>query len=487
MTGNKKNSSKFVAAQQGFHLLVHVLQIVVLSRLLEPEDYGLAAMAGVVFTMANVFKDFGFSSSAIQSKEISKQDSDNLFWIGIFVSIGIAALIAASSPFVAMFYKQSMVTWLILVMAVTYLIAALGNQPKALAQREFRFRELAIWAIAGKSLGFSSGIWAAMSGWGPWSIVVMHLVEGVITSLGSFVVSGYVPGKMKNLQETRDHFKFGTLLTVSGLMSFFSRNTDKILIGRFFGAASLGFYTRAHGLLIFPMTSILSGFNRLNLASLSRLADKPAKFHRTQVQILQFYLLASAAIILPATVAARDVVLLAMGEKWLPVVPVFVITSPYAWYKIVSYICNVSMISKGKMAALTKLHFWNCILSVVTILAATPFGLHGLAMAFSISGVVIQQPLFLIVAQRNDAIDWKKIVSLLVQYAILFAAVVGICQAVNKMALQELISIYRIVIVVLTANLLLFSGVCAIPEGRKFILSKLRFSKREVAGTEGAR
>jgi polysaccharide transporter, PST family len=475
-TPNQSKGGMFVAMQQVFNLLIHLTQIVLLSRILSPSDYGIAAMAGTIFTMANVFKDFGFSASAIQAKELRKQDSDNLFWIGMLVAAAIAATIVMLSPVVGWFYNQPIVTWLVMLMGVTYLAAALGNQPTALAQREFRFKPLAISGMAAKGIGFASGYYLALGGFGPWSIAWMHLIESILASVSGFVISGYWPGRAANLRDTTSHFKFGALMTVSGLMSFLSRNIDKILIGRLYGAEALGIYTRAHGMIIFPFTGLLAGFTRFNLASLSRLVDKNQQYQSYVLFILQAYLFVAACIVVPSVVLADEVVDILMGGQWAKVAPIFVIMAPYTWYQIISYLCNVSLISKGKMAQLTSLHFWNCILSTITIAVAAPFGLVGLAIGFSLAGMTIQLALFLVTVSREKSIEIWPFLKVAIQN---MAAAVG----TSVVALFGLVPFLdgldawlRIALVTLTTTLMLSSSLVCFETGRRLLASGLKFA-----------
>jgi PST family polysaccharide transporter len=440
MNGGKK-PALFVALQQCVTLVAHVVQIVVLSRLLNPRDYGLAAEAGLIFTFANVFKDLGFSAAAIQSPNLTRQDSNNLFWVGMAVATCISVLIIASGPAVAIFYQESVLSALIVVMGLTFIISSLGNQPIALAQRDFKFKQVALWSMTGKVLGLCSGCLLGLRGFGPWAIVWMHFIEAGITTVGGFISSGFVPGWAHNLASSRQHLGFGALLSVSGLLSFVSRNLDKVLIGKLFGPESLGFYTRAHGLLIFPLTAILSGFNRLNLASLSRLNGQRDRYNSHLSVILQAYFYLTAILIVPAVVCARSVIYVAMGPKWLAVAPIFQVMAPYAAYQIVSYACNLTLISSANMGRLARLHVLNCLASSTAILIAVPFGLTGLAISFALTGVFVQQSLFIVFASQTNVLETRAFVRTVLRLSAQVALVAAICFSV-KWQLETRVGMY---------------------------------------------
>ena len=60
---------------------IQVLSVIVLARLLSPQDYGLIAMVVAVNGVADIFRDFGLSSSAIQAPTLSRAEQVNLFWV----------------------------------------------------------------------------------------------------------------------------------------------------------------------------------------------------------------------------------------------------------------------------------------------------------------------------------------------------------------------------------------------------------------------
>lgn len=394
-------------------LLLHVVQIVLLGRLLDPSDFGIAAMAGTVFAVANQFKDFGFSVASIQSRETSEQDYHNLFWIGLGMAFLISAVIIAVSPFVGWFYGDKTVRDVVISMSVTFLVGALGNQPIALAQKKLLFSQLAKWGIAGRIVGLSVGCLLAWRGFGPWAIVAMGLVEALVRSFTAFLIAGYVPGRPRDLTSSSSQIRFGAMLTSAGLISCVSRNVDQVIIGRAFGAEVLGLYTRAHGLLVFPLRSILSGFTRLNLATMSRVNDNPVIFNQRLRQTTQAYIIVVAMLIVPAVVVRTDLIEIAMGKKWLPVVPIFVVLAPYAWFQVVAYVANLSLISTGRMAALNMMHVLHCIVMVAAMLFSIPHGIHGVALAYSMSAIVIQQSVALYTLRRATFVDIPRMLRLL--------------------------------------------------------------------------
>lgn len=83
---------------QGGRILLQFLGIVVLARLLDPEDYGLLAVVTVIIGVGEIFRDFGLSSAAVRAKTLSHGESSNLFWINTGIGALLGLILIAISP-----------------------------------------------------------------------------------------------------------------------------------------------------------------------------------------------------------------------------------------------------------------------------------------------------------------------------------------------------------------------------------------------------
>ena len=83
-------------------LVVQFASIALLARLLGSVDYGYLAMVLAIVGMAELLRDFGLSSAAVQSRRLSPEQHSNLFWLnslaGLLASLGVVAV----APLIAM-------------------------------------------------------------------------------------------------------------------------------------------------------------------------------------------------------------------------------------------------------------------------------------------------------------------------------------------------------------------------------------------------
>src|SRR5262245_61466125 len=83
---------------QAVNFVVRLGSLMIIARLLEPQDFGLVGMVTAFTGVLNLFKDFGLSSAAVQRRSITPAQSSTLFWLNIAVGFLLAGVAALSAP-----------------------------------------------------------------------------------------------------------------------------------------------------------------------------------------------------------------------------------------------------------------------------------------------------------------------------------------------------------------------------------------------------
>ncbi|MGB2864411.1 MAG: oligosaccharide flippase family protein, partial [Sedimentisphaerales bacterium] len=96
---------------------LQMASMVVLARLLTPQDFGLIAMVMVVTGFVTRFKDMGLSLATVQKAEINHAQISTLFWINLLLSFGMMLIAAALAPAISWFYDEPRLTWVTLALA----------------------------------------------------------------------------------------------------------------------------------------------------------------------------------------------------------------------------------------------------------------------------------------------------------------------------------------------------------------------------------
>ena len=103
---------------QGATLSLRVGSLMVLARLLDPQDFGLVGMVTAFTGVLNMFRDFGLSAAAVQRANITEDQASTLFWINIVVGALLSLIMLALAPAIAAFYHEPRLAWVAVVLAL---------------------------------------------------------------------------------------------------------------------------------------------------------------------------------------------------------------------------------------------------------------------------------------------------------------------------------------------------------------------------------
>ena len=96
-------------------------------------------------------------------------------------------------------------------------------------------------------------------------------VQQVVSLLGVWLGVGWIPREKPAFRGLSSFYRFGGPVMLADLATVTSREADSILLGRYVGAAPLGFYDRGNKLAIVPIQRINTVLQQLLMPILSRL------------------------------------------------------------------------------------------------------------------------------------------------------------------------------------------------------------------------
>ena len=366
--------------------------IVVLGRLLDPSDYGLVASVAAIIGVGEVLRNFGLSSAAIQVRELSRQQKDNLFWINSLIGLALMLLAVLFSPLIATLYGDDRLVLLTQVLAGTFLLNGLATQFRADLNRNFHFKALAGSEIGAQVGGLAIGIVMALNGFGYWALAGQQISQGILTIIILVPITNWFPGWFHRKTPMRHLIAFGSNLAGTQLLGYASRNTDTIVIGATLGAGPLGLYNRAFQLLLLPLNQINGPSTRVALPVLARLQDDPPKYDRF-ILLGQTIMLHAVTIVLALSCAqALPIISIALGSNWLGSAPIFQILAIAGFFEAAAYATYWVFLSKG--VTKQNLYFALCTrpLLVAFVLLGSFWGVYGVAAGYSL-GVALIWPI----------------------------------------------------------------------------------------------
>jgi PST family polysaccharide transporter len=365
---------------RGLNIVVQVGSTILLARLLNPQDYGLVAMVFALIGFGPMLIDFGTTDATVQKPRITPAEASALFWLKVAIGGTLALLVAGGSEFIAAFYGESTLTGIAIASSLTLIMAALSSQHFALMRRAMQFKHIAVIDITSNAVSSIIAIGMALTGWGYWALVAKPILMVTLSAVAAWVVCPWVPGRPRYCAGSAEMVRFGLGVTGFTMTDYWARSADRISIGYFYGAGSLGYFQNAF-LLYDNVLSVFTQLHDVAVASLSKLRSDLGELKRSWAAALSSLTFFSAGGFAVLAVTAEDLVVLLLGQKWTlagPLVCIFAI-------KGIAHVTERSLgwlhVAAGRPDRWMRWGIFSAICQLAAVLAGVPFGLIGIAVA----------------------------------------------------------------------------------------------------------
>src|SRR5271170_5803167 len=368
---------------QGTSFLIRVGSLMVLARLLDPRDFGLVGMVTAVIGLLNLFRDFGLSTATVQRAAVTEEQVSTLFWVNLLVGSALCLLSSAIAPVLARFYHEPRLVWITIALSFGFVFNAIGVQHSARLEREMRFTALSVIDILAQCGSTAVGISMALAGYGYWALVAMTMISPIVYTICLWRTTKWTPGQPRTGVGLGSMLRFGGTVTLNGLVVYVAYNLEKILLGRIWGAETVGIYGRAYQLSTIPTDNLNSSVGGVAFSALSRLQNDPNRVKNSFLKIYSLILALTLPITIVFSILARDAIAVVLGPKWKDAVPIlrllsptivcFAMINPFAWL----------LFALGRVQRSLKIALVIAPLVITGYLIGLPYGPKGVALGYS--------------------------------------------------------------------------------------------------------
>ena len=142
---------------------------------------------------------------------------------------------------------------------------------------------------------------------------------------------------------------------------------DKILLGRYLGFQSLGYYEKSYRLMTLPISTLTNVFTPSLQPVLSDFQNDTTVIRNVYNRISQ-YLFFVGTILTPfLCFSAKEIILILFGEQWMAAVPVFQVLSVSVPFQMVDSLSGSILQSANKIKYLFKTGIYCAILNLVIL------------------------------------------------------------------------------------------------------------------------
>ena len=292
----------------------------VLARLLTPSEYGIMAILTIFIAVSNSIVDSGFSNALIRKTDAKQVDYNTVFLFNLVVSGLLYVVLFFAAPSISVFFNEPLLVEVLRVIGWVLVINALAIIPRTLFVKEANFKtQTKVSLIASISSGVV-GISMALAGMGVWSLVGQQLSRQLLNTLFLWIYCKWRPVWEFSIQSFKELFGFGSKLLLSGLLDTVFKEIYSLVIGRCYTSAQLGQYTRANQFNQIFSSNLTTVIQRVSYPVLSSIQDEPERLREAYRKVIKSTMLISFACMLGLAAVAKPLIILLIGEKWLPAV-----------------------------------------------------------------------------------------------------------------------------------------------------------------------
>lgn len=304
-------------------IIISLIISAILARLISPEEFGIISAATVIINFLTIFTSMGIFPAIIQHKDLTEKDLDSIFTLSIISGLLLAGIFFCSSWIIADFYQNDILKNICQLLSINLFFAALNLVPSALMAKNKRFKNIAQRTLSLQIISGIISIIAAYNGLGAYAL----LISPISTSIGMFCFNlYYYPRHIDwtlNIQPIKKIFSYSIYQFLFEFINYFSRNLDKLIIGKYMNMAELGYYDKSYRLMMLPLQNITSVITPVMQPILSSLQDDKQHMAQTYNKIIK--LIATISFPLTAFIyfSSYELINIIYGNNWNLAIPTF--------------------------------------------------------------------------------------------------------------------------------------------------------------------
>ena len=282
-------------------------------------------MLTVFMLLAESIVSNGFTQALVQkSQAMTEDDASTIFYFNMFWGLLMYVLLFFVAPAIADFYNQPRLIDISRILFLVIIINSFSIVARAKLTINIDFKSQAIAGAFATILSSIIALYLGSEGYGVWALVGLILAKAFFLNIGLCFFCHWYPKLIFSVQSFKTLFKFGSNLMLAGLASTLLNNFCIALIGRYFNATNVGYFSQATNL-----SNFLSGFVSSTLQGVTYPIMTSIKEDRTRLvevykKLISITMLVSLPLLIGFSAVAENIVLLFLGTEWLPTVPVII-------------------------------------------------------------------------------------------------------------------------------------------------------------------
>lgn len=432
----------------------------VMARLILPEFFGVITVALIIITFPRFLFHSGMNQFIIREINNDKKLLETCFTISILMGVIITTIILLLSPFFADFFNMSILESVLKVMALDFIIQSLSLVGTSIMQKNMKFRFLARISIISYAIGYGGvGIMLAWKGIGVWALASAFMTAELIECCLILVFQPHSKSLKINKETFHNMFQYSFGISLDSIADYIARQVDNFIVGRWNGAAALGYYSRAYSLMTQPINLLGQFTGAVLFSAITKIQNEQERLNSIYKRGSALLSLSAIPISVLICLLSSQIVNILFGPNWRPVtIPLQVLTAGI-YFRAASKLYSVFARSAGVVYKLASIRWIYVSTMTLGVWVGHYYGINAVS-AGVVFALTVQFLLLIHLSNKISKSNWRDVIKVHLP-----AFALGAIVLIVSLATSSLLKTYHqtdIVIIVLTTLAAIAIAVLAI-------------------------
>lgn len=353
-----------------------------LARILSSEDYGLIGMLAIFSGIAGTIINSGFSVALTNKRDVSHKDYNAVFWFTFFIGLFCYLILFFCAPLIAEFYKRPELVSLSRFVFLCFFFSGIASVSHTVLFKRMAVKLQAIIDMTAILVSGIVGIVLVTFGYTYWALAIQSFVYLVGGALLRFIIAPWKPTLEIDFTPLKGMFSFSIKLFLTNVIQQVNANIFSVILGRFYDAKQVGFYTQSNKWLVMAMQPISGMLNMIAqpvFVEVSSDKDRQLAIFR---KMLRFGSFVSFPMMLGLAFVAQEFISIAIGDKWLPSVAILQILCVWGAFSFIYTLYTQLLVARGRSDIILIGNILQGILQIVSVILVFQWGVLAMALVY---------------------------------------------------------------------------------------------------------
>lgn len=382
MVNKLRTSFAWSFASRYLVISLNFISVVVLARLLTPEEIGVFSIAVALMAIGQVIRDFGISDYIILEKDLTKSKLASAFTISLSICYSLVAIFYLLKGPIASYYGRPEIEDVISLLLINFLLIPFGTLTLSVLKREMQFQKLMFVEVSSTIVNCTVSISLAYLGFSYMSLG-WAAIAGTITTIAMLLLfrPAIIPA-LPGFRSIPAVMSFGWKMSWSYVANHLTRAAPEIIVGKAIDAHSVAILGKGLTTTTMFTDLVYKGMLQVIQPYFAQIKHengdlKSAFFYSTIALTVVAWPFFSFFILM-----SEEVVLFLFGNQWVESASLLQLASLAAMIFFSITFTEKVLVTQGKAGKVAQLHTFYLIITIILLIITAQISLYAVAAAF---------------------------------------------------------------------------------------------------------